>query len=86
MSTKRSQYEELIIESNDGARTVDIRLGTASIDYYEDVFSPTITAKIIVASNGTITYSDNDSDDKNTGKYKYTTLVMIVELTSILEI
>ena len=52
MSTKRSIYEELIIESNDGARTVDIRLGTASIDYYEDVFSPTITAKIVVASTG----------------------------------
>ena len=52
MSTKRSIYEELIIESNDGVRTVDIRLGTASIDYYEDVFSPTITAKIVVASTG----------------------------------
>jgi len=52
MSTKSSVYEELIIESNDGARTVDIRLGTASIDYYEDVFSPTITAKILVSSTG----------------------------------
>lgn len=52
MSTKKSLYEELILESNDRKRTVDIRKGTFSIDYYEDIFSPTITAKIIVANTG----------------------------------
>ena len=47
-----SIYEELVIESNDGVNSVDIRLGTASIDYYEDVFSPTITIKITVVNTG----------------------------------
>ena len=45
-----SLYEELILESNDRSRSVDIKLGTISIDYYEDIFSPTITAKIRVVN------------------------------------
>ena len=48
----KSIYEELILESNDQKRTVDIRPGTVSIDYYEDIFSPTITAKIRVVNTG----------------------------------
>ena len=47
-----SLYETLAIQSNDGERTVDIRLGTISIDYYEDIFSPTVTAKIKVVNTG----------------------------------
>lgn len=47
-----SLYETLAIQSTDGERTVDIRLGTISIDYYEDIFSPTITAKIKVVNTG----------------------------------
>lgn len=52
MSIKKSIYEELIVESNDQERTVDIRTGTVSIDYYEDIFSPTITVKIQVGNTG----------------------------------
>lgn len=48
----KSIYEELILESNDQKRTVDIKSGVISIDYYEDIFSPTITAKIRVANTG----------------------------------
>ena len=47
-----SIYEELILESNDRSRSVDIKLGTISIDYYEDLFSPTITAKVRVVNTG----------------------------------
>jgi hypothetical protein len=48
----KSIYEELTIESNNQSKTVDIRSGTVSIDYYEDIFSPTITAKIRVVNTG----------------------------------
>jgi len=47
-----SQYEEILIESNDGTNSVDLRLGVISIDYYEDIFSPTITAKILITNTG----------------------------------
>ena len=45
MSIKQSVFEEIVIESNDKSRRVDIALGSVMIDYYEDIFSPTITAK-----------------------------------------
>jgi len=54
-----SLYETLILESNDQQRTVDLKLGTISIDYYEDIFSPTVTAKVRVVNTGdTITGKD----------------------------
>lgn len=52
MSTKKSIYEELIIESTDKSKTVDVRNGTVSIDYYEDIFSPTITARLTIVNTG----------------------------------
>jgi len=52
MSTKTSEFQTLTLESNDKSKTADIRGGTYSIDYYEDIFSPTITAKIIVMDTG----------------------------------
>jgi hypothetical protein len=48
----KSLYEELFIESTDKSKTVDIKLGTVSIDYFEDIFSPTITARIAVVNTG----------------------------------
>ena len=47
-----SEYEQILIESNDQSKTVDIRLGVTSIDYYEDIFSPTITAKMVITNTG----------------------------------
>ena len=49
-----STYEEIIIESTDGSKSVDLRGGVTSIDYYEDIFSPTITAKISVTNTGPV--------------------------------
>ena len=51
MSTRRSEYEQFLLQSNN-KKTVDIRLGVASFDYYEDIFSPTVTAKVLVANTG----------------------------------
>jgi len=52
MSIKRSIYEVLNLQSNDQSKTIDIINGTISIDYYEDIFSPIITAKIKVVNTG----------------------------------
>lgn len=51
-AAESSLYEELTLESNDQKRTIDIKNGTISVDYYEDIFSPTITAKIRVVNSG----------------------------------
>lgn len=55
-----SLYEILILESNDKSKTVDLKLGAVSIDYYEDIFSPTITAKVRVINTG-----DSITNDKS---------------------
>jgi len=55
-----SLYEKLILESNDQQRTVDISSGTISIDYYEDIFSPTITARIRVVNTGDSILNEKD--------------------------
>ncbi len=51
-ASEASLYEELILESNDRSKSVDIKLGTIAIDYFEDLFSPTITAKVRVVNTG----------------------------------
>jgi hypothetical protein len=52
MANIKSIYEKLVLESNDRSRTIDISTGAISFDYYEDIFSPTITAKIKIVNTG----------------------------------
>ena len=49
-----SKYDKINLEASDQSETVDLRLGAVSIDYYEDIFSPSITAKIVVTSSGPV--------------------------------
>lgn len=51
-ASESSKFEELYIESNDQERTADLKSGIVSIDYYEDILSPTVTAKIRVINTG----------------------------------
>ena len=48
---KPSLYNEMIITSSDG-RDADIRFGAVSVDIYEDIFSPSMSAKIQIANVG----------------------------------
>ncbi|NBW56889.1 hypothetical protein EBR43_03730, partial [bacterium] len=65
MSIKKSIYEELILESNDKSRTIDLTTGVIAFEYYEDIFSPTITAKVKVVNNGNvIAPADNQDGDR----------------------
>ena len=52
------EYELITIESDQGV-TIDLRLGVVSFQYYEDLFSPTITAKMVIISTSGVV-----SDDK----------------------
>ena len=69
MSIQRSIFEELVLESNDGKRTVDIKTGAISIDYYEDIFSPTITARIQVVNDGNTIPSAKNPDGERQSIY-----------------
>lgn len=58
-----SLYDEIILESNNGTKSVDLRPGVVGINYYEDIFSPTLTAQISVINTGGTILSDD-------GKYQ----------------
>ena len=45
-------YEKFIIESTDGKKTVDIRQGVTFFSYFEDIFSPYISAKVAISNTG----------------------------------
>ena len=50
MSTKKSVYEKFIIESADRSKTADISEGVIAFTYFENIFSPYLTARVIVAN------------------------------------
>lgn len=68
MAVQKSIYEVLTIESNDQSQTVDLINGAISFDYYEDIFSPTITAKLKVFNVGNTIKGGGDSS-KNESLY-----------------
>ena len=46
-----SVYEEIEISaSNEDGKTIDLRLGVVKFNYYEDLFSPCITAQLLIVS------------------------------------
>ena len=58
-----SLYQEIEIstETTDGSgKTIDLKLGVAKLNIYEDLFSPTITAQVLVVVAGGA--QDNDGN------------------------
>ena len=47
-----SQYEEFSLRSADGENTVDLKGKTVAFEYFENIFSPVITAKAMIQSTG----------------------------------
>ena len=47
-----SLYEKFLIESVDGSKTADISEGVVSFNYNEDLYSPMLTAKVLVINTG----------------------------------
>tara|TARA_R100000231_G_scaffold84239_1_gene64104 strand:+ start:3035 stop:4348 length:1314 start_codon:yes stop_codon:yes gene_type:complete len=49
-----SVYEIFTITSTDGKKSVDLRGGVVNFSYFEDVFSPMITATVLITSTGNV--------------------------------
>ena len=56
-----SIFEVFTIISADGKRSVDVRAGVINFSYFEDVFSPMITATVLITSTGNV-MQDEDGD------------------------
>ena len=57
----KSIYEIFTIRSNDGSKTIDLRGGIVSFSYFENVFSPMITAQVLITTTGNV-IADEDGD------------------------
>ena len=56
-----SIFEIFTITSTDGKKSVDLRAGVVNFSYFEDVFSPMVTATVLIASTGNVM----DDEDGN---------------------
>ena len=56
-----SIFEIFTITSTDGKKSVDLRGGVVNFSYFEDVFSPMVTATVLIASTGNVM----DDEDGN---------------------
>ncbi len=52
--TQGSTYDKITIYSLDGKTDVDLRLGVVGLQYFEDLYSPAISAKMMVANTETV--------------------------------
>ena len=57
----KSIYETFSITSNDGSKTVDLRGGIVSFSYFENIFSPMITAQVLITTSGNV-IEDEDGE------------------------
>ena len=55
----KSLYEKMTITSVSGEKTADVKTGVISFNYYEDVFSPMITARMVVVNTGNTIVGDD---------------------------
>ena len=51
-ATQKSLYDTIILEANGQERSVDLTLGALQFRYYENIFSPFISAKLFVSTTG----------------------------------
>ena len=56
-----SIFEVFTIKSSDGERSVDVKGGVINFSYFEDVYSPMVTATVLIASTGNV-MTDEDGD------------------------
>jgi len=60
-ASRKSIYETLVIESNDQSQRIDLRGSVVGFEYYEDIFSPVVTAKLKIVNTGNSASSEKDT-------------------------
>ena len=50
--SERSIFEQVTIESNDQSQDINLIAGVMGLEYYENIFSPNITAKMLILNTG----------------------------------
>ncbi len=56
----KSIYDTVLIESNDQKQRIDLRTSIVAFEYYEDIFSPVVTAKLKIVNTGNSASTEKD--------------------------
>lgn len=64
-ASKKSVYDTLLIESNDQSQRIDLKTCVIGFEYYEDIFSPIITAKLKIVNTGNSALRDGDTSKQS---------------------
>ena len=64
-AAKKSIYDVALIESNDQKQTIDLRQSIVAFEYYEDIFSPVITAKLKIVNTGNSAFTESDTSKQS---------------------
>ena len=59
-AAKKSIYDTVLIESNDQKQRIDLRTSIVAFEYYEDIFSPVVTAKLKIVNTGNSASTEKD--------------------------
>lgn len=59
-AAKKSIYDTVLIESNDQKQRIDLRTSIVAFEYYEDIFSPIVTAKLKIVNTGNSASTEKD--------------------------
>ena len=64
-AAKKSIYDTVLIESNDQKQRIDLRTSIVAFEYYEDIFSPIVTAKIKIVNTGNSASTEKDTSKQS---------------------
>lgn len=64
-AAKKSIYDTLLIESNDQKQRIDLIGSVIAFEYYEDIFSPIVTAKLKIVNTGNSASTENDTSKQS---------------------
>jgi hypothetical protein len=64
-AAKKSVYDTLLIESNDQEQRIDLTGSVVGFEYYEDIFSPIVTAKLKIVNTGNSASTEKDTSKQS---------------------
>jgi hypothetical protein len=64
-AARKSIYDTLVIESNDQNQRIDLTGSVIGFEYYEDIFSPIVTAKLKIVNTGNSASTEKDTSKQS---------------------
>lgn len=64
-AARKSIYDTLVIESNDQKQRIDLTGSVIGFEYYEDIFSPIVTAKLKIVNTGNSASTEKDTSKQS---------------------